>query len=524
MRSASFAFGFLILAAAASGALGQRIRLPKTGDIFSTTTANSDCTCQSASKRKFALDSETATNERNKAVIDGWEEHEVTFHATNIKRAYNPSTKAFENNRHKNRLRDIAEARGREQRRHDCKVAFIEQCCPRGGGKCGQPSGIRTKDDTTGGQSGQPLPEPQADSNVPKRGYWDGFGFGMEECKNGLGELASRIDRAITAMKRSDFRSAAEILGASKEHDGARAVAAMLQAVWDDLNSNSHGIVPGAPLMSDWDRGRQGAQRVCMYALLPTGGKCVMSGTACAVRGTIKVCRPVIGKIQSLRKVARPRLPPPPSPILRGLLLEDQKFLQEIAATEGKVFIVRDSYRLSMRWVGRDGYKPKPVDVKGKTLKAEDLPPADREKYAGLASAKGLTVGERNALEHSGYKIGSVAEHKVIRGPKGEMYYSDTDLHGVYNLDGTNGWSDALFQKLQCRFFDRGIQHGPHDNWEKRNDPVASGGNYGPQVGPAKPLTAIMPDGSMYWIRSLSEMKAFYRSIGVDFKRIYPNH
>jgi len=470
---------------------------------------------------------EKKTNDRNNSVIDDWEAHENSFHATNIKRAYNASTRAFENNRHKNRLSDIAAERVKEQTRHECKVAYIEQCCPRGGGRCGQPSGPRTGESNTGGQGDSNPSGTQTGGtgvNTPKRGYWDGFAFGMEECKNGLGELAGRIDRAIAAMKRNDFRTAAETLGASKEHDGARAVAAMLEAIWQDLNSNSHGILPGQPLMSDWERGRQGAQRVCMYALLPTGGKCVMGGTACAVRGTVRVCRPVIGKIQALRKVPRPRLPPPPSPLMRGLLLEDQKFLQELAATEGKVFIVRDSYRLSMRWAGRDGYKPKPMDVKGKTLRAEDLPPADQERFAGLASAKGLTVGERNALERKGYTIGSVAEHKVIRGPNGEMYYSDTDLHGVYNLDGTSGWSDSLFKKLQCRFFDRGIQHGPHDEWPLRNDPVASGGNYGPQVGPDKPLTAIMPDGSMYWIKSLSEMKAFYRSIGVDFSHVYPDH
>ena len=209
------------------------------------------------------------------------------------------------------------------------------------------------------------------------------------------------------------------------------------------------------------------------------------------------------------------------------MLLHDQKYLHELAASEGKIFIARDSNPNSMRWVGRAGYKPKPVDLKGKTLTYEDLkglPKAEADKYAGLASAKGLSLDERTELLKKGYKIASPGEHEIIRGPKGEKFYSDTDLHGVYNLDGTDGWSEELLEKLQCRFFDRGIQHGPHDNWWLRNDRLRAGLNYGPQVGNGKTLTAIFPDGTRLWITTLSDMKALYRAIGVDWKKVYPHH
>jgi hypothetical protein len=209
------------------------------------------------------------------------------------------------------------------------------------------------------------------------------------------------------------------------------------------------------------------------------------------------------------------------------MLLEDEKYLEELAATEGKIIIVRDSSPYSMKWVGRPGYKPKPVDVKGKTLKPEDLkglPKEEADKYVGLASAKGLSLEERTELLRKGYKIASPGDQELIRGPNGEKFYSDTDLHGVYNLDGTDGWSQDLLEKLECHFFDRGVQHGPQDNWVLRNDRARAGPNYGPQVGGGKTLTAIFPDRTKMWARTLREMKDLYRAIGVDLKSVYPYH
>jgi len=390
-----------------------------------------------------------------------------------------------------------------------------------------------------GGGGLPPLPEdirdptPVNDPTPDTRGglsktptYWDGFYDGLQECPEGLGELAGVVKQAIEFMRRGDFITAARLLG-MEESDTA------LQALWQELMSGRSTPQPGQPIPSEYERGKHGAERLCLYGLIPSAGNCVASGTVCAAKTAVRACRPVLNKLANLRRLRMPfrlpKLPAPPTPLMRGMLLEDEKFLQELAATEGKVFIVRDSNPLAMRWVGRSGFKPKPMDLKGKTLKVEELmkeglSKAEAEKYAGLASAKGMSVAERTELLKKGYKIGSPGEQEVIRGPNGERFYSDTDLHGVYNLDGTNGWGDDLFNKLQCRFFDRGIQHGPHDNWALRNNPAKAGPNYGPQVGGGKTLTAIFPDGTKMWVQSLEQMKALYRAMGVDWRSVYPNH
>ena len=377
-------------------------------------------------------------------------------------------------------------------------------------------------------------PAPREDATPKTPTFWDGFHDGMEECKEGMGATAQLVEQAFKAMQEGDFIKAAKLLGAEQSDAGVRASALMLKTIWEEFTSGRSTPKPGEPIPSDYERGKHGAERLCMYGLIPGASKCVMSGTACAARNVMRACAPALNKVSKLRGVLMsrmrlPRLPRPPTPLMRGMLLEDEKFLEELAATDGKVFIVRDSNPLSMRWVGREGFKPKPLDLKGKTLKLEELmneglSKAEAEKYAGLASAKGMSPAARAELLKKGYKIGPPGEQELIRGPEGERFYSDTDLHGVYNLDGTNGWSDDLFKKLQCRFFDRGIQHGPHDNWLLRNNPAEAGPNYGPQVGGGKTLTAIFPDGSKMWVQNLQEMKALYRAIGVNWNTVYPGH
>jgi hypothetical protein len=349
----------------------------------------------------------------------------------------------------------------------------------------------------------------------------------MYYCLHGLGELVGKMREALVYMGRRDFETAALVLGATRNDAAIQAMADGLRLLWEDFRSGRSVPLPGNPFPTPYEIGKHGAERLCLLGLGPTAGNCVVRGTICAVKTGFSACGTVIYKIASLRRVRKPNLLRPPSPIHRGMLLEDEKYLEELAATEGKIIIVRDSSPYSMKWVGRPGYKPKPVDVKGKTLKPEDLkglPKEEADKYVGLASAKGLSLEERTELLRKGYKIASPGDQELIRGPNGEKFYSDTDLHGVYNLDGTDGWSQDLLEKLECHFFDRGVQHGPQDNWVLRNDRARAGPNYGPQVGGGKTLTAIFPDRTKMWARTLREMKDLYRAIGVDLKSVYPYH
>ncbi len=213
----------------------------------------------------------------------------------------------------------------------------------------------------------------------------------------------------------------------------------------------------------------------------------------------------------------------------RGMLIRDENFLRQLATERCLTFIVRDSSQLALNWIGRSGYKPKPVQIKGKTLKIEDMqqlnvPESLWNSYLGLASARGMKPKDVQALWSAGYSIFGPAQ--LIVGPDGSKYYSDTDLHGVYDQNGKSAWTPDLFKALQCGTIDSGIQHGAHDDWPDRNNENVAKANYGPQVGgdPDNPktLTAILPDGRLVCIRSLAQMKQLYAAIGVNFSSIYP--
>jgi hypothetical protein len=348
-------------------------------------------------------------------------------------------------------------------------------------------------------------------------GYWAGAQAGFRNC----GESVQAMMQALQAIARNDWVTAANLLGATDSGAGLRALWAQF-AETRVLN-----LDPRKPTLTYYEVGLRQAERLCLYVLLPKASKCAVKGTACAVRGAQQQCTTMFRRIAELRPIRLTiKLPPAPTPLVRGMLLIDENYLKQLAASDQLIFIVRDSSRWSMRWIGRGGYGPKPLDVKGKTLKPEELAKDDVNRYAGLASARGLDAAARAELRDAGYSIASKAEYEIIRGPAGRNgYYSDVDLHGVYEVGGRQGWTDALRRKLDCHFFDRGVQHGPHDVWPDRNNLAKAGTNYGPQVGGKNKstLTAYLPDGRALQITTLEEMRAFYTDIGVNFKAIYPD-
>lgn len=366
-----------------------------------------------------------------------------------------------------------------------------------------------------------PQPDPQPDPQPPGQiqptqdpGYVQGVRDGFTDC----GKSVEVLLQAMWAMSNGNFERAAQLLGMTDSASG-------LRALWQEIVAQPVIDMNGRRLTA-YEVGRRQALRICMYVLLPKAQACAIKATACAVKATVQACGRILTRLAELRGAKLPiRLPRAPDPKLRGLPPADDAFLRDTAVSEGKVILVRDSNPAALRWIGQPGYAPKPKFLKAKTLKESDLagvPRAEAERYVGLASAQDMTMEEIAAIRRAGFEIGPQSEHFVIRSARGTRYYSDADLHGVYNLDGTSGWTREFASKLNCQFIDRLIQHGPHDLWPDRLNRAVAGPNYGPQVGNGKSMTAYLPDGSALHITTLEQMKAFYGAIGVRWQSVYP--
>ncbi|HEY3738421.1 MAG TPA: hypothetical protein VGL53_01190, partial [Bryobacteraceae bacterium] len=256
----------------------------------------------------------------------------------------------------------------------------------------------------------------------------------------------------------------------------------------------------------------QGTPAPDFVSRVTNGGKCPPDSMPSAV------------KCSWQPKSALPNASPSSAAMERGLLFEDENYLKRLAASRCLTFIVRDSSEPALRWIGRPGYKAKPAAIKGKTLKAIDLipySPDQMKQYLGLASARGMTPEDRKKLMSAGYNIQPTSP-ELILDQDGSKFYSDTDLHGVYDANGNNAWSDALGKELKCGTVDQGIQHPPHDDWADRNNKAAAGQNCGPQIGNGKTITAIFPDGTTRRATTLAEMKELYQAIGVSWNNVYP--
>ena len=210
--------------------------------------------------------------------------------------------------------------------------------------------------------------------------------------------------------------------------------------------------------------------------------------------------------------------PPAPDPLKRGMPLEDHKQLVKLAMGEKKIIVVRDSNPWAMRWAGRPRHAPKPQDVKGKTIPYDPNKSPEENQFAGLASAKGMSDTDRRALLAKKYTIRGKEE--IIVDPKGNRLYSDTDLHGVYDLNGSDAWSPDMQQKMNESFLENMVQHDPHDNWPDRNNLDKAG----PNAGPKPPITAYLPDGTTQHMTTIPQMKQFYQAYGMDWNSIYPGY
>ncbi len=219
----------------------------------------------------------------------------------------------------------------------------------------------------------------------------------------------------------------------------------------------------------------------------------------------------------------------PPGPE-RGLPQADDTFLQNFARSNKLVVIVRDANPWAVRnhWIGKPGYAPKPMEVKAKTLKPGEC----ADSLLGLAAAR--DAAESAYYVGLGFLVAGADKCFVLSSKTGTRYYSDADLHGVYRswlpgVGAVDQWlvdSTGLVRTLNRSLSDELIQHGPQDDWDKRNSAsvvfnhqLIPNGAYGP----LPPATAYLPEGGTAHLETVSQLKEFYLSRGIDWLKIYPN-
>jgi hypothetical protein len=214
--------------------------------------------------------------------------------------------------------------------------------------------------------------------------------------------------------------------------------------------------------------------------------------------------------------------PAAPPPLQRGMLPEVDDTLRKIAAEKGWTIVVRDGNPGATRFYGEPGYLPKGPGLKAKTTPYDPAKPLSEQPNAGLARSD-------EPLPEDATKLGYSTEPEtglVTQG--GNRFHSDIDLHGVYDSAGNDVTSEFFKEIIKKQY--RGnpiqdmIQHGTHDTWMFKNDPIKAGSNYGPQAGGGKTVTAYTPGGSTVQLSSTPQMKSFYTENNINWSRIYPNH
>jgi hypothetical protein len=218
---------------------------------------------------------------------------------------------------------------------------------------------------------------------------------------------------------------------------------------------------------------------------------------------------------------ANEEFPPASDPVSRGMPPAVDNALKALAKKNKWIIVVRDSNPAAERWVGQEGYLPKPQALKAKSIPYDPAKPMSEQPNAGLVRADKLTQQEKQL----GYKLdpgtGLVSQD-------GKYFYSDIDLHGVYDSAGndvTRQFFNELIKNPQFRNspLQELIQHYPQDWWQFRNNPEVAGTNYGPQVGGGKTATAYLPDSTVR-LDTIAQMQQLYSENNINFSWLYPHH
>ena len=237
-------------------------------------------------------------------------------------------------------------------------------------------------------------------------------------------------------------------------------------------------------------------------------------------------------KVGLLDRIRRRKFKSAIHPHKRGMRVRDDRAFASMAE-KGDIIIVRNSNPAALDYIGKPGYKAKPLDLKAKTRQSPPLP--KDAPNLGLAAADPKDPRLIKSLKEDGIDyetyvkkmeakklhVGSAKDGYVVTDDAGNMFYSDYDLHGIYNAKtGKDSYSLRKKKDLNKKFEAKLVQHDPHDNWPDRNNRKNAGANEGPQP----PCTAYMPDGSAVELTTIADMKAFYKKQNIDWDEIYPNH
>lgn len=230
------------------------------------------------------------------------------------------------------------------------------------------------------------------------------------------------------------------------------------------------------------------------------------------------------------------------SPGERGMTELDDVIFQGIATNRGLFIIVRDSNSAAPNFNGKPGYLPKPEALKAKTRKAKTGPDGKviqpMDPWVGLAAADPNDPGLIAMLEASkpsrtyaeyvselkqqvpsflvgpapNYLIYTRLANKQTNKVEEYHYYSDYDMHGVYDSAGRPAFNNPEFQKtMNARFKHHMVQHGAHDDWKDNMKP-------GPNCGPIPGMTAYLPSGEIVYLATIEDMEAFYRKHKLPWK------
>jgi hypothetical protein len=222
------------------------------------------------------------------------------------------------------------------------------------------------------------------------------------------------------------------------------------------------------------------------------------------------------------------------SPEERGMTEIDDVIFQGIATNRGLFIIVRDSNPAAPNFNGKPGYLPKPEALKAKTRKAKIGPDGKaihpNDPWVGLAAADPNDPGLIAMLQASkpprtyedyvselkqqvpsflvgpapNYLIYTRLANKQTNKVDEYYYYSDYDMHGVYDSAGRPAFANPEFQKMMnARFTHHMVQHGAHDDWKDNMKP-------GPNCGPMAGVSAYLPTGEIVYLATIDDMAAFY--------------
>lgn len=216
---------------------------------------------------------------------------------------------------------------------------------------------------------------------------------------------------------------------------------------------------------------------------------------------------------------------PAPASLPNGFTPLDDRLLRNFSHDNKIILILRNSNVSAARWINFPGAVAKPMALKAKSLSPPPdesrLSPAARSDeahyapYYGLASARGLSQAERDAVLKAGYLIQAKCNGEVITTRQGGYIYSDIDVHGIYDLKGNWAGSNAALKTLNGTTTQRYFQHRAQDDYVQRNDP--RGASFGPQP----PVTAYTPNGPVQ-LNTMAEMKVFYEANQIDWHALYP--